>query len=610
MGLRVERGEERAELVRPVDRRDDEVEAQVGSGFGHRRRLPSPRRGLRPRVRRPGSPRRRADDRGGGRERARADGARPRARRRRRRLGRRDGRARPRGRRPPCPGRPQRRSPRPRRRAQRRARRRRGDLPSAHGRGRRRLAALAGDDARAPTRGRERRRRLGDDRPGRGRAPRHGPPDARRRARRAVGGPVLVAVLPLHGRRRQGGAGRARPALRPVVRRRARTTTSGRDCSASPAGTTCARRSSCIASTRRRRPRDGRRSNASANAGSRSDRSRLSFPSSTRRRQSSPGSPVRAFRYTMGPCERRRTPSDGSSRAFERRHGGDEARRAAAWSLARRTCVERRPCAARDAGAAARSDAPHRRAPAAAGTKRGALRAGRREVVAPGGRGRAGRRHLRPARAGAVSDGDARPCRGSPRARADRDLRGEQRPAPGLGDGHATPRGRPRRLARPRRVPHPPPRLPCLVRRVRRARGFGSGGRRRLGLEHVRLAGGGRLVQATPRSVRAPRRVERARRPRGLAARGQGSGRPDDGAKRRACLRRRDARPGVDARARRRSRSHLDLRRHDRPRVVRVGGRPAARATRRAAGRGGPRRRKTSRCSPSRDSRRRKATTR
>ena len=218
MGLRVERGEERAELVRPVDRRDDEVEAQVGSGFGHRRRLPSPRRGPRPRVRRPGSPRRRADDRGGGRERARADGARPRARRRRRRLGRRDGRARPLGRRPPCAGRPQRRSPRPRRRAQRRARRRRGDLPSAHGCGRRRPAALAGDDARAPTRGRERRRRLGDDRPGRGRAPRHGPPDARRRARRAVGGPVLVAVLPLHGRRRQGGAGRARPPLRPVVR--------------------------------------------------------------------------------------------------------------------------------------------------------------------------------------------------------------------------------------------------------------------------------------------------------------------------------------------------------------------------------------------------------
>ena len=43
-------------------------------------------------------------------ERARADRARPRARRRRRRLGRRDGPARPLGRRPPCPGRPQRRS--------------------------------------------------------------------------------------------------------------------------------------------------------------------------------------------------------------------------------------------------------------------------------------------------------------------------------------------------------------------------------------------------------------------------------------------------------------------------------------------------------------------
>ena len=70
------------------------------------------------------------------------------------------------------------------------------------------------------------------------------------------------------------------------------------------------------------------------------------------------------------------------------------------------------------------------------------------------------------------------------------------------------------------------------------------------------------------------------------------------------------ARLAVDARARRRSRSHLDLRRHDRPRPVRGGGRSAARST---GANCGPRlasAQRTSRCSPSPDSRRRKVTTR
>ena len=51
--------------------------------------------------------------------------------------------------------------------------------------------------------------------------------------------------------------------------------------------------------------------------------------------RSSPGSPAQAFRCPTGP---RRAAADALGRlveAFERRHGGDEARRAAAWSLAR-----------------------------------------------------------------------------------------------------------------------------------------------------------------------------------------------------------------------------------------------------------------------------------
>ena len=115
-----------------------------------------------------------------------------------------------------------------------------------------------------------------------------------------------------------------------------------------------------------------------------------------------------------------------------------------------RACLERRPCRGSRRGhcGSIRRSPSHglRRLQA---TKRRARRAGRRDVVAPGGQGRAGRRHVRPARARALPDGDARPCRGPARARADGDLRGEQRPTPGLGDGHATPGGRPRRVAVP-----------------------------------------------------------------------------------------------------------------------------------------------------------------
>ena len=94
--LRLEIVEQGGELVGPVDRRDDEVEADVVGGLRHRRRLPSARRGLSPRVRRPRSPRRGGDDRRGGAQRARPDERRSRAGGRRRRLGRRH-RRRPRG---------------------------------------------------------------------------------------------------------------------------------------------------------------------------------------------------------------------------------------------------------------------------------------------------------------------------------------------------------------------------------------------------------------------------------------------------------------------------------------------------------------------------------
>ncbi len=72
--LRLERVEQRSEGVGAVDRRDDEVEAEISSGFRHRRRLPSRRPWLTPLVSVVLAARdAEATDRGGRRERPRAD---------------------------------------------------------------------------------------------------------------------------------------------------------------------------------------------------------------------------------------------------------------------------------------------------------------------------------------------------------------------------------------------------------------------------------------------------------------------------------------------------------------------------------------------------------
>ena len=109
-------------------------------------------------------------------------------------------------------------------------------------------------------------------------------------------------------------------------------------------------------------------------------------------------------------------------------------------------------------------------------------------------------------------------------------------------------------MARPRRLPPPPPRLPALRRGARRAPRGATRRRRRLRLEHVRVAGGGRVVSAARRSVRPPRRVERARRAPGLAADGEERSRPDRRGRRSRGTGRRVARPRCDARPRRRRR--------------------------------------------------------
>ena len=166
--------------------------------------------------------------------------------------------------------------------------------------------------------------------------------------------------------------------------------------------------------------------------------------------------------------------------------------------------------------------------------------------------------------------------RDAARARADRALRGQQRPAAGVDDRAATPRGRPRRAARARRVPRAPPRVPRLAGRVRRARGLarprssssraGARSRRR---PRSRGAGG----TASPTSCSSSSNERDARPGWRRAVKGAVVPRIVRGAARGP--RRREARARVDARARRRPGADLALRRHDRRRRLRRGGRPA-----------------------------------
>ena len=413
MGLRVERVERsepsssvRSTVATTRSKRRSGAASATGAGY------PQPRRGPRPRVRRPRSPRRRADDRGGG---ARACS----------------------GRRAATSSSSSSTTARPTRRASSSARSTtpgcgssattsrsaspaRSTSGSTPPRGRYlarmdaddiALAALAGDDrSGAYARRRQRRRRHGDDRPATrtGASARStGCPAARRAVRWAAlfsspffHSTVVVdrAVLDEHGLRYDpsfaesedydlwarllgvADGDNVREAL--VLYRKHEAQASARRAELQRE---CQRRVALrqIAALAPRARRGGAELAWLAGAG-------LPLHDGT----------VRAAADALGRLVE----------SFERRHGGDEARRAAAWSLARRACVERRPRAARDAGAAARSGAPGRRARGGCGAgtthapssvaARSWLRAG---TDAPG------RRHVRPPRADAVSDGDARP---------------------------------------------------------------------------------------------------------------------------------------------------------------------------------------------------------
>ena len=275
---------------------------------------------------------------------------------------------------------------------------------------------------------------------------------------------------------------------------------------------------------------------------------------------------------------------------FEARLGGREARRAAAWALARH------PDVLSDGGALARAALALDPALPLGGLRRLGLRraataerrdAGRLRARAAGGPVRLAvvLPEPTPYRTGMLDLLALRPdvdltvvYAGSSVQRRTWDV------------AHRPPRGARGRMARPRRLPPPPPRLPALRRGARRASRGAARRRRRLRLEHLRVADGGRVVSAARRSVRPPRRVERARRAPGLAADGEERSRPYRRGWRSRGTGRRVARARCDARPRCRRRPDHRRREHDRRRGVRPGCGCSRAAPRRASGGVGHRR--------------------
>ena len=566
-----------------------------------------------PRVRRPRSPRRRADDRGGGRERARPDASAT------------SSSSSSTTARPTRTGRLAARSTTPVLRLVRNDEplglagalnvgldAARGGVRRAHGRRRRRSCPHGSSATLGRLRaGLERRRRLGDDRPGRGRAPRHGPPDARRP--RAVRWAALFsspffhstvvvdrAMLDRHGLRYDTSFGESEDydlwaRLLGVAD-----------------GDNVPDAWSSIASTRRRRPRpraelqrECQRRVALRQIGAlvpelEPDGAELAWlrrcgPAAT-------DGTVRAAADALGGSSRRvRAPPRGRRGAAGRGRGrspGHGPRRAATVR-------------ARDAGARGSiRRCRHRRLPAAGARNAARSRAGRRRA-----RGSA-RQRTRPSACTLVlpepTPVSAPRCSTALATRPELDLTVALR---GGTSQRRTWTIEPRHravfledVASRACTAFSAMTTPFRSASSARSTSRDARGRGRLGLEHVRVAGRARLVPAhrVPYVLLVESNERDARA--GLAARGQGRGRPADRAGRGArCSSSGTLARRVDARARRRPDRISLVRGHDRRRGFGCGGRPAARA---AGGSCGPRRASaptTSPCSPSRGSRRRRA---
>ena len=129
-------------------------------------------------------------------------------------------------------------------------------------------------------------------------------------------------------------------------------------------------------------------------------------------------------------------------------------------------------------------------------------------------------------------------------------------------------------------------RVPRHARHLRGAPARAPRRRRRLGLEHLRLAGGHRLVPGPPRSLRPARREPRSRATRGLAAHRQDGRRaPPRRVAPRACSTVGALRARLDARPWRAARPDRVVREHHRRRRFRRARRTDSPAARRAPGR-------------------------
>ena len=457
MRLAFERVQQRSQVLRPVDGRDDEIEADARR-FRHRCRLPSASsRGHAPVPPRNGPPRgarRRSVRRRGDHQRARPDARRPRVPRRRRRVDRRYARYRraPRAARRTHPGRPKRSSARPRgctepragrgaRAVRRPTRRRRRRAPATTGKAGRRAPGAAGSRGA---------RHLGDGALDVG--PGRRSPDAPRSRRRSLGCAVLCPVLPPDRRARPRRAEPSCVALRrPVPRERGLR----------PLGTDPRGR-------RRRQPARGLAPLPAAHrAGIGASKRAAAFVPARGCASWNPGRRSRPDGRTSraGVAPRRRDrPSRGAvglrrgrarrARAPLRRGIGRPGPRGPPRSgTGARTCGDEgeppreRPADVTRPAAMARSSRRDR--PRTRSAPDGATGCARGAVAARASRERGGRRldprDARLPRAHAVSDGDARPDRRDPAgARPHRPVCGEHRAATDVDDRAAPSRSLPR----------------------------------------------------------------------------------------------------------------------------------------------------------------------
>ena len=337
-----------------------------------------------------------------------------------------------------------------------------------------------------------------------GRATRHGASHADRRARGPLGRHLLVAVLPFDRRHRPAGSRRARAAVRHGVRGERGLRPLGAAPRLLPRETTSGRHSSSTGSTASQA--SARRAELQRECQRRVALRQLAalVPSLDRERAELAWLAGAGLPVPEGGADEAAAALAAAVEAFERRHGGREARRAAAWSLvrARGSAVDR----AALARAALRLDPGRSRCGRWSASPGVGRQAHERDAAAAWLRSPAGDAPVRltmvfpeptPFRTVMLDRVAERPELDLTALYSDDSIARRTwtiRPTPS--------RGVPRWRQGSGPLPRAPARVSALAGCLSRAARVTARGRRRLRLEHVRRAGDGALVPASPRSLR------------------------------------------------------------------------------------------------------------